>query len=54
MVSRHQRDEAIRREFNGRNYDYLAMKHRLTVRQIRRITGGAGRLTGRKPVPESD
>ena len=38
LVARHERDEAIRGEFNGRNYEALAEKHRLTVRQIRRIT----------------
>ena len=31
------RVEAIWRAFNGTNYAALALKHRLTVRQIRRI-----------------
>ena len=36
-VRRIERDEVIWRAFNGTNYAALALKHRLTVRQIRRI-----------------
>ncbi len=36
-VERQDRDEAIRREFDGRNYQALARKHRRSKRQIRRI-----------------
>lgn len=36
-VARPDRDEAIRREFDGRNYQALARRHKLSKRQIRRI-----------------
>lgn len=32
-----ERNRAIKREFNGRNYDELAKKYNLTTRQIRNI-----------------
>lgn len=31
------RDQAIRRDFDGRNYAVLARRHRLSTRQVRRI-----------------
>lgn len=37
-IDRIERDEQIRREFNGRNYGALAEQYGLTTRQIRRIT----------------
>ena len=42
QVRRLDRDARIRSEFNGRNHDALAMRHRLTVRQVRRILGTRG------------
>ena len=36
-LGRDERDERIRAEFDGRNYDVLARRHRLSKRQVRRI-----------------
>ena len=38
LARRLERDADIRREFDGTNYAELAERHRLTSRQIRRIT----------------
>ena len=38
LARRLERDEAIRREFDGTNYEELARAYRLTARQVRRIT----------------
>ena len=37
MIERDERDEAIWREFDGRNYEEIAVRHNLTVRYVRRI-----------------
>ena len=37
IAARIERDAAIRREFDGRNYEALAAQYRLTTRQIRRV-----------------
>ena len=36
-VARDDRDEAIKRDFDGHNYRALARRHRLSTRQVRRI-----------------
>ena len=36
-IERDERDEQIRGAFDGRNYDTLARRHRLSTRQVRRI-----------------
>lgn len=36
-VKRQDRDEAIRREFDGRNYQALARKYGISKRQVRRV-----------------
>ena len=42
MLKRMERDEEIRRAFDGRNYAELATRHRMTVRTIRTIIGTRG------------
>ena len=42
MVHRIERDEEIRRAFNGRNYNGLAAQYRMTPRRIRSIIGVRG------------
>ena len=42
LVQRLERDEEIRRAFNGKNYDELATRHRMTPRRIRDIIGTRG------------
>ena len=42
LAQRLERDEEIRREFNGRNYEELAVRYRMTVRHIRDIIGSRG------------
>jgi len=41
------RNRAIREEFNGGNYREVARRHRLSVRQVRRIVDGPRRPAGR-------
>ena len=46
-LERGDRDERIRAEFDGRNYDQLARRHRLSKRQVRRIVDGPRRPEAR-------
>ena len=42
LAHRLERDEEIRREFDGRNYEALAERHGLTTRRVRDIIGTRG------------
>ena len=46
VVDRPARDAAIRREFDGRNYQALARKYKRSERQVRRIVDDARRRSG--------
>ena len=46
-ADRQDRDEAIRHDFDGSNYQALARRHRLSQRQVRRIVDrGRGHVSG--------